>query len=41
MRVQRAGDVPRAPPGVYPIEVLYGNSHGKASLSPVHFRVVR
>ena len=31
--------VPSAPPGKYPIEVLYGDVHGSASFGPASFRV--
>ncbi len=32
-------EIPSAPPGRYPLEVLYGDALGSASLVPVYFRV--
>lgn len=31
--------IPSVPPGTYPIEVLYGDVHGRASFAPTRFRV--
>jgi hypothetical protein len=33
--------IPLVAPGTYPIEVLYGDSKGRASLAPVEFRVTQ
>lgn len=33
-------EIPSVRPGIYPIEVLYGDSNSHATFAPIHFQVV-